>query len=287
MRRIVICGLKPEYIPFVTLIQGWAQQPSLEEFENLLTSQELLAKQLAGVFVNDIEGYALVANKRNFKGKTRDVSHTRSLGGSSLPGKKEEFSNYYAEARAIDAKISINLEGDWIEDLEYNIADHLEKQEVDVDGTKQEIFEDVLSGDRVATIEEIKEEDLEQESIEGDVLEAAVYGQSSAISRAINDPEQILKADGESRDQIEQEAYIEVSKTNDMISEAAKKSIEEMIREYDSGSYVGVETSNEIDSVSLDNIIVENLRERGSLRTQQGDNLYGSTNDEEFYHLKK
>lgn len=36
MKRIVIRGLKLEYIPFMTSIQGWAQQPSLEEFENLL-----------------------------------------------------------------------------------------------------------------------------------------------------------------------------------------------------------------------------------------------------------
>ena len=40
MRRIIIPGLKTEYIPFVTSIQGWAQQPFLEEFENLLSSQE-------------------------------------------------------------------------------------------------------------------------------------------------------------------------------------------------------------------------------------------------------
>ncbi|KAH0733942.1 hypothetical protein KY285_009649 [Solanum tuberosum] len=97
MRRIVIRCLKPKYIPFVTSIQGWAQQPSLKEFENLLSSQELLAKQLASVFVNNGEGYALVANKRNLKGKIRDMMHTRSVGGSSLPGKKEEPSNYYGK----------------------------------------------------------------------------------------------------------------------------------------------------------------------------------------------
>ena len=63
MRRIVFRDLKAEYIPFVTSIQGWSQQPSLEKFENLLSSQELLAKQLASVFVKDGEGDALVANK--------------------------------------------------------------------------------------------------------------------------------------------------------------------------------------------------------------------------------
>ena len=66
MRRIDIRGLKHEYIPSVTSIQGWAQQLTLEEFENLLSSQELLAKQLASVFVKNIEEDALVADKRNF-----------------------------------------------------------------------------------------------------------------------------------------------------------------------------------------------------------------------------
>ncbi|KAH0678932.1 hypothetical protein KY284_020017 [Solanum tuberosum] len=78
MRRIVIRGLKPEYIPFVTSIQGFAQQPSLEEFEIFLSSQEFLAKQLASVFVKEVEENALIANKRNFKEKERDMPHSRS-----------------------------------------------------------------------------------------------------------------------------------------------------------------------------------------------------------------
>jgi len=152
-----------------------------------------------------------------------------------------------AEARTTDSMVSINLEKDWMEDLEYNAVDHVEKQETDVVGMKQEIFEDALNGDMVAAIEVIKEDDPEKEisettcasgdlykeSIGGDVLEAEVSCQSFETSRSTNDSEQILKADGESRDQIEEEADIEVSETNDMIFEsfeAAKKSIEEMIR---------------------------------------------------------
>lgn len=65
------------------------------------------------------------------------------------------------QALAIHAMISINLEGDWIDYLEYNIVDHIEKQEINVVNMKQQIFEDVLSGDKVDTIEGIKEEDLE------------------------------------------------------------------------------------------------------------------------------
>lgn len=80
--------------------------------------------------------------------------------------------------------ISINLTREWIEDFEYNIFDHLEKQEVDVVSTKQEFFEDDPSGDMEAPNEEIKKEGLEHaiskttcasgdlysESIDGEVL---------------------------------------------------------------------------------------------------------------------
>jgi len=128
-----------------------------------------------------------------------------------------------AEARAIYAMISINLEKDWIEDLEYNIADHVEKQETDVVGMKQEFFENVLSGDRVATIEEIKEVDYEQavsetiyvsgdlhrEIINEGLLEAEVSSQSFAISRLITSLEKILEANGDDEYQIDKEVDLE------------------------------------------------------------------------------
>ncbi|KAJ0868283.1 putative RNA-directed DNA polymerase [Helianthus annuus] len=51
MKRIIIHGLKPEYRSFVAAVQGWPTQPSLGEFENLLASQEVLAKQLGSVTI--------------------------------------------------------------------------------------------------------------------------------------------------------------------------------------------------------------------------------------------
>ena len=125
---------------------------------------------------------------------------------------------------------------------------------------KQEFIEAVPSGNMEASTEEIKEEGLEHElseatcasgdfyseRIDGEVLKAEVFGQPSAISRPMNDSKQFAKADGESKDQIENELDTDVSKTKDMIFESswdANKSIEEMIDEYDSGSYVGLETS--------------------------------------------
>ena len=47
LRRFLIRVLKKEYTPFVTSIQGWANQPSVEELESLLSNQEALPKQMA------------------------------------------------------------------------------------------------------------------------------------------------------------------------------------------------------------------------------------------------
>lgn len=44
MKRIIIHGLKTEYPNFVTVVQGWPNQPSIFEFENHLSSQESLVK---------------------------------------------------------------------------------------------------------------------------------------------------------------------------------------------------------------------------------------------------
>lgn len=71
LRRHIVWGLKPEYTPFITSIQGWAQQPSLEELENLLTSQESLAKQMAGIQVWEGEGEALLVARKNSKRKEK------------------------------------------------------------------------------------------------------------------------------------------------------------------------------------------------------------------------
>ena len=62
MKRIIIHGLKPEYRSFVAAVQGWQNQPSLVDFENLLAGQEALAKQMGGVSLKN-EEEALYANK--------------------------------------------------------------------------------------------------------------------------------------------------------------------------------------------------------------------------------
>ncbi|XP_076903563.1 uncharacterized protein LOC143558645 [Bidens hawaiensis] len=53
MKRIIVHGLKPEFRSYVAAIQGWQTQTTLVEFENLLASQESLAKQMAGVSIGE------------------------------------------------------------------------------------------------------------------------------------------------------------------------------------------------------------------------------------------
>ncbi|XP_059318720.1 uncharacterized protein LOC132069373 [Lycium ferocissimum] len=121
------------------------------------------------------------------------------------------------------------------------------------------------------------------ESIEGVVVEVEVSGQLSAVSESITSSVQILKADGEADGQINEEVDLEGSisytDTNGMIfesSEATKQFIEKLERKSSGGSYVGIEASKEIRGqivtdlgASPDNTIVKELRERGSLETQE------------------
>ncbi|KAH0752217.1 hypothetical protein KY285_005365 [Solanum tuberosum] len=191
------------------------------------------------------------------------MSYSRSSGGSSLLGEKEEFPNYYgkkllrcyrcgevghikrycqakesnmaqkiveeeeewgkclvAEARAIYAMISINLEKDWIKDLEYNIADHVEEQETDVVG----------------------------------LLEAEVSSQSFAISRLITSLEKILEANGDDEYQIDKEVDLEsqisCGERVDITIGSSKNEkyfIKELRRKCGGGSCASDEASQEID----------------------------------------
>jgi len=46
-RRIIIFGLRPGFSTLVAAIRGWATQPSLIEFENVLANQEALDNQMS------------------------------------------------------------------------------------------------------------------------------------------------------------------------------------------------------------------------------------------------
>ncbi|VFR03232.1 unnamed protein product [Cuscuta campestris] len=101
IRRIIIHGLKPEYRGFVAAIQGWPEQPSLVEFENMLADQEALAKQMGGVSLKK-EEEALYVNRGRHNSKqhtggskksdeeTRDRQNERkSRGGGAWKNQKQ------------------------------------------------------------------------------------------------------------------------------------------------------------------------------------------------------
>ena len=46
LRHYLIRGLRKEFMPFISSVQGWANQPSVIDLENLLSNQEALVKQM-------------------------------------------------------------------------------------------------------------------------------------------------------------------------------------------------------------------------------------------------
>ncbi|KAH0661929.1 hypothetical protein KY284_026860 [Solanum tuberosum] len=80
MKRIIIHGLKPEYRSFIAAVQGWQNQPSLVEFENLLAGQEALAKQMSGVSLKG-KDEALYVNKSRGNSKQTVESNAAATSG--------------------------------------------------------------------------------------------------------------------------------------------------------------------------------------------------------------
>ncbi|XP_077217868.1 uncharacterized protein LOC143852370 [Tasmannia lanceolata] len=81
MKPHIIRGLKREYIPYVTSIQGWDRQPSLVEFENLLASQESLARQMTGCSISGSEEEALFSSNKKPSNKYKEKKNIPSKGG--------------------------------------------------------------------------------------------------------------------------------------------------------------------------------------------------------------
>ncbi|KAH6831338.1 hypothetical protein C2S53_010991 [Perilla frutescens var. hirtella] len=87
MRRIIIHGLKPEFRAIMTSIQGWSEQPSLVNLENLLADQEALTGQMEEVsFKRDNEALFSHNKKKGFshlkneyKGKEENSSKARGI----------------------------------------------------------------------------------------------------------------------------------------------------------------------------------------------------------------
>ncbi|KAM3287925.1 hypothetical protein P3S67_021355 [Capsicum chacoense] len=80
-KRIIVHSLRPEYRGFILTIQGWHKQPSIIESENLLSSQEELAKEIRGVSLKS-EEEALYANKSKGEIKQNDFDGSRRYDGT-------------------------------------------------------------------------------------------------------------------------------------------------------------------------------------------------------------
>ncbi|KAF2324390.1 hypothetical protein GH714_013463 [Hevea brasiliensis] len=94
IKRIIIHGLRLKFRGFIAAVQGWPNQPSLVEFENLLADQEAMAKQMGGVSLKG-EEEALYTNKSRgtykqhvISGSKRNDGKGKNLQGegSSRPG---------------------------------------------------------------------------------------------------------------------------------------------------------------------------------------------------------
>lgn len=74
-----------EYMSFIISIQGWADQPSVKELENLLSNQEALAKQMTN---KGEEKEAVLFSK----GKTCGKSTTENKNSQKDSNAKKESS---------------------------------------------------------------------------------------------------------------------------------------------------------------------------------------------------
>ena len=63
LRCYLIRGLRKDFMPFVSSIQGWTNQPSFIELENLLSNQDTLIKQMI--------------NNNELSPKSEDVLHVK------------------------------------------------------------------------------------------------------------------------------------------------------------------------------------------------------------------
>ncbi|KAK9190308.1 hypothetical protein WN943_018912 [Citrus x changshan-huyou] len=73
LRRYLIRGLRKEFIPFISSVQGWPNYPSIIELENLLSNLEAIHKQ--------------AANNNNSTSQVEDVLYTKDQGKKNYSSK--------------------------------------------------------------------------------------------------------------------------------------------------------------------------------------------------------
>ncbi|KAF7836005.1 Retrovirus-related Pol polyprotein from transposon TNT 1-94 [Senna tora] len=93
MRRIIVHGLRPEFLGLVTATRGWAKEPTLIELENILANQEALDKQMSKASVQE-EDKAIFSGK-GAKGRVTKSSVTEetSRGRGGWRGSQQRWSS--------------------------------------------------------------------------------------------------------------------------------------------------------------------------------------------------
>ncbi|KAJ9554092.1 hypothetical protein OSB04_018137 [Centaurea solstitialis] len=82
LRRYLIRGLRKEFMPFISSIQGWAKQPSIIELENLLSNQEALEKQMANTTLSQEDNVLYTRERGKLKSP---IKPTGNDGGRDGP----------------------------------------------------------------------------------------------------------------------------------------------------------------------------------------------------------
>ncbi|KAA8549858.1 hypothetical protein F0562_001542 [Nyssa sinensis] len=84
LHRYLILGLRKEFMPFISSIQGWANQPFIIELENLLSNQEALMKQIAS---NNKQSPSQVEDALYTKDKAKSNSFSKHSSADSKQSK--------------------------------------------------------------------------------------------------------------------------------------------------------------------------------------------------------
>ncbi|XP_073158632.1 uncharacterized protein [Henckelia pumila] len=86
LRRYLIRGLRKEFMPFISSIQGWTNQPTIIELENLLSNQEALIKQMSG---SSKQSFSRQEDVLYTKDKAKGKFFSKQASGDSKQSKPE------------------------------------------------------------------------------------------------------------------------------------------------------------------------------------------------------
>ncbi|KAA8532301.1 hypothetical protein F0562_032334 [Nyssa sinensis] len=109
LRGYLIRELGKEFMPFISSIQGWANQPSIIELENLLLNREALMKQMAS---SNKQSPSQVEDAFYTKDKAKSNSFSKLSSGANVAHETSEFEQLKWEQclsiEAIDQPVIVN-----------------------------------------------------------------------------------------------------------------------------------------------------------------------------------